>query len=63
MIFMYPMELYIEKDKIEDAIKAYREGGSPYEIVPSKDEIGHGTGMAGIIGATGKNPKLKGVVS
>lgn len=50
------------KNEIDNAIKAYREGKSPYDIVPSKDEIGHGTNMAGIIGATGKNPNLKGVV-
>ena len=49
------------KSEIQDAIKAYGEGKSPYDIVPSKDEIGHGTNMAGIIGATGKNPNLKGV--
>ena len=48
------------KNKITDAIRAYREGKSPYEIVPSKDEIGHGTKMAGIIGATGKNADLMG---
>ena len=35
---------------------------SPYEIVPSKDEIGHGTNMAGIIGGTGKNPMLRGLL-
>ena len=56
-----PYGTIYRKDKIEEAIKVYRTGGSPYEIVPSKDEIGHGTGMAGIIGAIGKNPKLKGV--
>jgi subtilisin family serine protease len=50
------------KNEIDEAIKGYREGRSPYDIVPSKDEIGHGTNMAGIIGGTGKNPKLKGVV-
>ncbi|AWK52305.1 peptidase S8 [Clostridium beijerinckii] len=48
------------KNEITDAIRASREGKSPYEIVPSKDEIGHGTKMAGIIGATGKNPDLMG---
>ncbi|MBN1045289.1 peptidase S8, partial [Clostridium botulinum] len=52
--------LYV-KDKINEAIKAYNEGKSPYDIVPSIDEIGHGTSMSGIIGATGKNPELKGV--
>ncbi|PRR81445.1 S8 family peptidase [Clostridium vincentii] len=51
------------KDQIQSAIEANREGRSPYEIVPSKDEIGHGTNMAGIIGATGKNPEIKGIAS
>lgn len=50
------------KSQIQEAINAHREGKSPYDIVPSKDEIGHGTNMAGIIGATGKNSNLKGVV-
>ena len=50
------------KSQIQSAIQAYKEGRSPYEIVPSKDEIGHGTNMAGIIGGTGKNPRLRGVV-
>ncbi|MEG1254573.1 S8 family peptidase [Clostridium sp.] len=50
------------KEQIQSAIQAYRDGKSPYEIVPSKDEIGHGTNMAGIIGGTGKNPDLRGVV-
>lgn len=49
------------KDEINNAIKASREGRSPYEIVPSRDEIGHGTNMAGIIGANGKNDSLRGV--
>lgn len=57
-----PFGTVYRKAKIEDAIRAYREGKSSYEIVPSKDEIGHGTSMSGIIGATGKNAKLKGVV-
>ena len=30
-------------------------GGDPYTIVPSKDTIGHGTKMAGIIGARSRN--------
>lgn len=50
------------KDKIDEAIQAYKNGKSPYDIVPTKDEIGHGTNMAGIIGSTGKDPNLKGVV-
>jgi len=58
-----PYGTFYSKSQIQSAIQASREGRSPYEIVPSKDEIGHGTNMAGIIGATGKNPELKGVVS
>lgn len=50
-----------EKKDIQAAIQASREGMSPYDIVPSVDEIGHGTNMAGIVGATGKNPELKGI--
>ena len=57
-----PFGTVYRKSKIDEAIRAYREGKSPYEIVPSKDEIGHGTSMSGIIGATGKNSELKGVV-
>lgn len=49
------------KEKIDEAIRVYNEGGNPYEVVPSKDEIGHGTNMAGIVGAVGKNPNLKGI--
>ncbi|ADL51298.1 S8 family peptidase [Clostridium cellulovorans] len=57
-----PFGTLYSKEEIQGAIKAKREGKDPYEIVPSKDEVGHGTNMAGIIGATGKNPRLKGVV-
>ncbi|PRR81446.1 S8 family peptidase [Clostridium vincentii] len=58
-----PYGTLYSKSQIQSAIQAYREGRSPYEIVPSQDEIGHGTNMAGIIGGTGKNPRLKGIVS
>ena len=57
-----PYGTIYRQDEINNAIKANKEGKSPYEIVPSKDEIGHGTNMTGIIGGTGKNPNLKGVV-
>ncbi|WP_346928859.1 S8 family peptidase [Clostridium sp.] len=50
-----------EKEDIQSAIQAAREGMSPYDIVPTVDEIGHGTNMAGIVGAAGKNPELKGI--
>lgn len=57
-----PFGTLYEKKQIQSAINANREGKSPYDIVPSKDKIGHGTNMTGIIGGTGKNPNLKGVV-
>jgi len=56
-----PFGAVYTKSQINDAIKAQREGISPSTIVPSNDEIGHGTNMSGIIGATGKNPRLRGV--
>jgi subtilisin family serine protease len=57
-----PFGTIYNRNNIQEAINASKEGKSPYEIVPTKDEIGHGTNMAGIIGAVGKNPNLKGVV-
>lgn len=57
-----PFGVAYDSSQINNAIRAYREGNSPYDIVPSRDEIGHGTNMAGIIGATGRNSNLKGVV-
>lgn len=57
-----PFGTLFRKNEIQAAISAYREGKSPYDIVASKDEIGHGTNAAGIIGSAGKNPNLKGVV-
>jgi Subtilase family. len=56
-----PFGVLFDRNKINDAIRASREGGSPDDIVPSRDEIRHGTNMAGIIGASGKNPNLRGV--
>ena len=48
-------------EEINEAIKVYRNGGDPYSIVNSKDEIDHGTKMAGIIGARGYNGKMEGI--
>ena len=48
------------ENQINEAIEAYSNGGDPYAIVPSKDEIGHGTMNAGIIGGRGINPDLLG---
>ncbi|ADL50979.1 S8 family peptidase [Clostridium cellulovorans] len=55
-----PIGTVYSKEEINRALLAHSQGKDPYEIVPSKDEIGHGTKMAGIIGATGDNPALKG---
>ena len=52
--------IYTQED-INKAIQAKKNGEDPYAIVPSKDEIGHGTNMASIIGARGANPELIGV--
>ena len=38
------------EDQINQAISLQTSGGDPYSIVPSKDDIGHGTRVAGIIG-------------
>lgn len=49
-----------KEEQITEAISANEKGQDPYSIVPSKDEIGHGTMVAGIIGGRGINPELKG---
>lgn len=56
----FPLGSEYSREQINEAIKAFNEGKSPYEIVPSKDEIGHGTAMAGIIGGRGENEMLRG---
>ncbi|MBL4930343.1 S8 family peptidase [Clostridium paridis] len=56
-----PIGSEFSREDINRAILAKDKGKNPYEIVPSKDEIGHGTSMASIIGAKGVNPNLKGV--
>lgn len=47
--------------EINTAIQAYRNKQDPYAIVPSKDDIGHGTQIAGIIGARGSTQEFQGV--
>lgn len=47
-------------EQINNALNAYRAGEDPYSIVPSKDHMGYGTAMAGIIGASGFEPDMKG---
>ncbi|MGG7145766.1 S8 family peptidase [Clostridium butyricum] len=50
-------------EQINAAINAYKNNEDPYAIVPSKDERGHGTKIAGIIGARGANDTFKGIAN
>lgn len=56
-----PFGVIYTREEINAAIRAKRAGNPINKIVPSEDEIGHGTHMSGIIGASGKNPRLRGV--
>ena len=49
--------------KINEAVKAKLAGNDPYAIVPSKDEIGHGTQMASIAGSRGYDKDVIGVAN
>lgn len=49
--------------EINNAIKAQKNGQDTYALVNSKDEVGHGTKMAGIIGARGYNGKMVGIAN
>ena len=48
---------------INKAIQRSRNGENPYDIVPSRDEDGHGTKMAGIIGARGYKSEIRGIAN
>lgn len=48
------------REDINRAILSSTQGGNPYDIVPSRDEIGHGTSMAGLVGAKGLNDVIGG---
>lgn len=50
-------------EDINNAIKAHRSKQDPYAVVPTKDDIGHGTQIAGIIGARGFNQGLQGIAT
>ncbi|MDZ5010180.1 S8 family serine peptidase, partial [Clostridium perfringens] len=58
-------DLYIgqrySNEEINSAILASKNNQDPYAIVPSKDEVGHGTKVAGIIGARGYTSEIQGV--
>lgn len=48
------------REQINSAIQLKKKNGDPYSIVNSKDDIGHGTEMAGIIAGRGRNAQLMG---
>lgn len=62
----YPKDMFYgteySQEEINEAIELNNNGGDPYTIVQSKDEVGHGTEMACIIGGSGKDESLTGVV-
>lgn len=59
----FPYGTEYSKEDITNAIKAKAIGGSPYEVVAHKDENGHGTAIAGIIGGRnlGNDDKFKSI--
>ncbi|HEY5563744.1 MAG TPA: S8 family peptidase [Clostridiaceae bacterium] len=56
----YNFGVEYDETQINEAIKAKANNQDPYAIVAEKDEIGHGTEIAGIIGGRGINPDLVG---
>lgn len=60
----FPYGTEYTKENIDTALKTSALGKSPYEIVPHKDDIGHGTAIAGIIGGRnlGGEDRLKSIV-
>lgn len=50
-------------EEINNAINAFKRGEDPYLIVPQKDEVYHGTRMAGIVGGRGYNKEIEGVAN
>ncbi|SHE40321.1 subtilisin like protease [Clostridium fallax] len=55
-----PIGIEYNREQINNAIKESMAGRDPYLIVPSKDDLGHGTNMASIAGARGKNKEIIG---
>ncbi|EQB86814.1 subtilisin family serine protease [Clostridium punense] len=60
-IFPYGSEY--RRENINEAINTALIGRSPYDIVPHRDEVGHGTAIAGLIGGRSQDviPKFKSV--
>ena len=59
---VYIGQIY-SNEQINNAIKAYRNKEDPYKIVSSRDEVGHGTKAAGIMGARGYNNEFQGIAN
>ncbi|KXA14007.1 S8 family peptidase [Clostridium perfringens] len=57
---VYVGSIFTNED-INNAIKSKADGRNPYDIVDSRDEIGHGTKLASIVGARGYNRTIKGI--
>ncbi|WP_461615123.1 S8 family peptidase [Clostridium sp. Marseille-QA1073] len=50
----FPYGTEYSREQINEAIAAQARGEDPYAIVPQRDDNGHGTQIAGIIGAGGR---------
>ncbi|MEG0774680.1 S8 family peptidase [Clostridium sp.] len=48
----FPIGTEFTRANINDAIKTSIQGGNPYDVVNHRDEVGYGTAIAGIIGAS-----------
>lgn len=59
-VYGVKMGIEYKEDDINKAIQISKNGGNPYDIVNSRDVIGHGTSIASIVGARGYNPEVKG---
>lgn len=60
-VYLAKMGVEYNNDQINEAIMAKENNEDPYAIVKTKDDIGHGTMVASLIGARGINPDLTGV--
>ena len=59
---LYIGRSYTEAD-INNAIKLFNDGGDPYSIVSEKDNVGHGTKVAGIAGGRGYLENFSGIAT